>query len=287
MICTNAAITRFMGGILVGAICFFQLSAQPLLYSLQAQLAVTTSVLTAEAHPFSVAANPAAAAGLRKRSWAFGGEQRFLAPGWITSTAAIVFPVARGSWGFLVAHEGLPAMADQLLLVTHAKSVSNQASLGLSLGVNRKKTDSQAPILAPVASAGIMFSVSEELHSGFSYTRTVWQRNSTAAASDLSMLRCMLGYRPTEKFVLMAAVSKESGRAAIASAALCYRPTRKAGFRVGFSGSPSLYWFGLMLGIGKKVAVEVYSGMYSLVGVSNGMNVSGVPTEKRAASANH
>jgi len=279
---SNVVMARFIGIVLMGPTCFFRTSAQPLLHSVQAHHAVASSLGTIDKHPFSVAVNPAAIARFRNTAWAFGGEQRFLAPGWSTWAAGGILPVASGSWSFLVAQEGLPALTDQLLMVTHAKRVSGQASVGLSLGVNRKKAGANASILVPMAAAGISFSVSEQLYTGFSYTRLMWQGADRYRPGDLSVLRCMLGYQPTDKFVWVFGVTKESGRGAMGSSAICYQPSRKAKFWIGYLGSPALCWFGLMLGIGKNVGVQVHSGIYSLIGVSNGMSVYSIPVEKIA-----
>jgi hypothetical protein len=273
----NAILSLFIGVELLGVSCFFQVHAQPLLYSVQAHHAMAASIGKSDRHPFSVVVNPASVADFRKIAWAFGGEQRFLAPGWTSWAAAAILPVVRGSWSFVVAEEGLPILVDQLVMFTHARAVSNQALFGVSLGFNRRKAGSFTAVVAPAIAAGFTFSLSSEWQTGFSYARFVRQRATSASSGDLSVLRYTLGYQTSEKFLIGAGVTKESGRAAVGSVSLCYRPSLKAGFRVGFSSSPSLCWFGLLLGIGKKVVVQVHSGFYSLVGVSNGLSVFSDP----------
>lgn len=276
-LCRNAIVSLFIGGALLGVTCFFQVTAQPLLYSMQAHHALAASIGKSDRHPFSVAVNPASVAGFRKMAWAFGGEQRFLAPGWTSWAATAILPVVRGSWSLVVAQEGLSVAVDQLMMITHARALSDQTLVGVSLGINRKKAGFFTTVLVPAITAGFSFSLSSEWQTGFSYARFMRQRATSASYGDLSVLRYTLGYQPSEKFLIGAGVTKESGKAAVGSVSLCYRPSLKAGFRVGFSGSPSLCWFGLLLGIGKKVVVQVYSGFYSLVGVSNGLSIYSDP----------
>ncbi len=282
---SNAVLLFFIGGGWPVTTCFFPLHAQPMLYSVQAHHALAASIGDNHRHPFSVVVNPASLAGYKKVAWAFGGEQRFLAPGWTSLAAAGVLPAARGSWGFLMAQEGLPAVFDQLMMITHARVVFKQALVGVSLGVNRKRAVSLTSIVAPVAAAGCTFSLSSELQTSLSFTLYTGQRVMYSSSADLTIFRYILGYQPSEKFAMVSGITKETGRAAVGSISVCYRPSYKAGFRIGFSGSPSLCWFGLLLGIGKKVMVQVYSGFYSLVGVSNGMSVFCDPAAAQAEQA--
>lgn len=257
-----------------------------MLYSLQAHLAQGAGLGENHRHPFSVMINPASIAGFRKVAWAFGGEQRFLAPGWTSLTMAGIMPVTRGAWSLLVAQEGLPRSVDQLSMVSHARVVSKQALIGVSLGVNRKKAGAFTAVLAPAMAAGFTFSLSSEWEAGLSFIQFMGQGATQVLPGHLSVLRYTLGYHPSEKFSLVLGVVKEARQAAIGSAAICYRPTSKAAFRIGFSEAPSLCWFGLVLGIGKNVAIQVYSGFYSLVGVSNGMSVFSDPTVTKAELPN-
>jgi hypothetical protein len=238
-----------------------------------------------EHHPFSTMVNPSFVAGAKSVGWAFGGEQRFLAPGWTELAGAITIPVHRSVWGFFAGQEGLPLASDQLLLVTHARTLSKQAAAGVSLGVNRKKAAALAAVFSPVAAAGLSLFLSNELHTGVAYYHVASSSSTHVAAYDHSVLHCTLSYLPTEKFALTSAVTKERGQATTSAISVNYWPSSKAAFRVGFSGTPSLCWVGLMLGIGKHVALQVYSGFYSLVGISNGMSVySGSPNKEAAKS---
>jgi hypothetical protein len=279
---TNALRSLFIGGGIPAVTFFSPLRAQPVLYSLQAHLAQAASLGENHRNPFSVMINPASIASFRKVTWAFGGEQRFLAPGWTSLTVAGIMPVTRGSWSLLVAQEGLPMSVDQLGMITHARVVSRQALVGVSLGINRRKAGAFTAVLAPAMAAGFTYALSSEWEAGFSFTQFMGQGVTHVLPGHLSFLRYMLGYHPSEKFLLALGVVKESSRAAMGSAAICYRPTSKAAFRIGFSGAPSLCWFGLVLGIGKKVSIQVYTGFYSLVGVSNGVSVFSDPTVAKA-----
>lgn len=273
-----------IGWVVVGLYCSC-LRAQPLRYSLQGKIAMTSYFIAGDHHPFSTMVNPSFMAGAKSVGWAFGGEQRFLAPGWTELAGAITIPVQRSVWGFFAGQEGLPVASDQLLLVTHARTLSKQASAGVSLGVNRKKAAALASVFSPAAAAGLSLFLSNELHTGVAYYHVANSSSTHVAADDHSVLHCTLSYLPTEKFAMTAAVTKERGQATTSAVSVYYRPSSRAGFRVGFSGKPSMCWAGLMVGIGKRVALQVYSGFYSLVGVSNGMSVySGSPYKETAKS---
>ena len=259
-------------GFVIG-LCYSQLSAQPMFYSLQAKLARAACGNGGDRHPFSMLSNPSFLEGSGSVSWAFGGEQRFLAPGWNELAAALILPARKGTWGFFAGYEGLVVSGDQLLSITHARALSTQTRAGVSIGINKKKAAFGPVVVSPVAAAGLSFLLSNEWRAGVSYSRFAQKVSPYPEAEALSLLHLTLSYNPGKKLTLVATVIKQSGQATESSIALCYRPSPKAGLRIGFSGSPSLCWFGLQLGIGKKVSVQVYSGLYSLVGVSNGLSI--------------
>ncbi|MFM8711631.1 MAG: hypothetical protein ACKOC7_10175, partial [Sphingomonadales bacterium] len=156
-----------------------------------------------------------------------------------------------------------------------------QALIGISLGINRKKVGSFNTVITPAIAAGFTFSLSSEWQTDVSYSQFMGQRASYRLPGNLFLLRYRLSYHPSDKVALVSGVTKETGRIAAGSAAICYRPTPKAAFRIGCAGAPTLYWFGCLLGIGKKVVVQVHSGFYPLVGVSNGMSIYSDPTINR------
>ncbi|MFM7646344.1 MAG: hypothetical protein ACKO41_06485 [Sphingomonadales bacterium] len=276
----STTILYFLLAGVIQATCFKHLNAQPLLYSVLAQQTTALSYGGDSGHPFSVAINPASVARIRAPRWAFGGEQRFLAPGWTEMAAALLLPSNHGAWGIFWGQEGLPLAVEQALKVTYAKAVSVNGSVGVTIGINRKKFGSFLAKTYPSAAAGFSCMVSHELQAAISFDHFSRRLTKYPAEKDLSVLRCLLAYTPTQKIALVSVICKQRGHAATRSFSLCYTPGSKTGIRVGFSGSPSLCWLGFMLGIGKKVVVQLHSGFYSLTGVSNGMSVYQTSPEK-------
>lgn len=251
----------------------YQLMAQPLLYSVLGHQTIADASGSDGAHPFSVSINPASIALRRELGWAFGGEQRFLAPGWTEVAAALILPATGGAWGLFLGQEGLPNAVDQVLKVTHARIFSTQGCVGASVGIARKKVGPFTSVISPAVAVGLSFSLSSELYAGISFDHLSRRKLENLAANDLSVLRLMLAYRPTKKIAIVSGVSKENGHASNRSISFYYAPQGKAAFRVGYAAAPTLWWVGMLVGVGSKVAVQLHTGVYSLSGVSNGMSI--------------
>ncbi|NDF98489.1 MAG: hypothetical protein EB101_06125 [Chitinophagia bacterium] len=269
----NGSLRQFIGAVMIFFGCIGDAFAQPLFYSAQQRLAMASGLRSASVHPFSAAVNPAAIASSTAVSWAVGGEQRFLAPGWMELAAAVVLPGREDAWGVFFGQEGLPFSFDQLLMVTYARTILEQVSVGASIGVNRKKVTSATAHIMPAAAVGVILPISAVLKTGISYTRFSTRTSKVEENSGLSFLRCLLAYEPTEKINLVAALSKESNWPAAGFFSVQYRPLQRIGFSAGFSGFPSLCWIGFQLGIGATVSLQLHSGFYQLTGLSNGMSL--------------
>ncbi len=255
-------------------------NTQPLFHSLQHHQALSVVLSTDAPHPFSVAVSPAAMANERSVRWALGGEQRFLAPGWMELSAALTVPVPGGSWSLLAAQEGLSFSVDQMTLVTHARKITQGMLLGVSVGVNRKKASRQSADIYPITALGITIPLGDALKAAVAVTRFFNSEAKARIGTGQTFFRCMLGYEPTEKLMLVSAVGKESHWPASGTFCVQYRPDRNFGLSAGFSGYPAVYWFGLTLGIGSRTALQLYTGVYPLVGVSNGMSFFNAPAKK-------
>jgi len=273
MLCFNAGLRQFIGAVVLFFCCIDPSFGQPLLYSVQQRLAMASSLRSEGVHPFSMAINPADLASCNSIGWGLGGEQRFLVPGWMEVAAAGVLPIREGVWGICVGQEGLPFSFDQLLMVTHAKKILEHVALGATIGVNRKKAAGRSASWIPVAALGVSVPLSTELKVAISYMRFSSSAFKAQGSGAPSFLRCLLGYEPTEKVNLVAAISKESSWPAAGFFSVQYRPDKKIGFSAGYSGFPTMCWIGFRLGVGASAVVQLYSGFYPLTGLSNGMSL--------------
>jgi len=254
--------------------------AQPLLHSLQLHRAMGAVVASSPVQSYSAAVNPAFIASASTLQCALGGEQRFLAPGWIEFSSSLVVPVSSGAWAIMIGQEGLPFSYEQQAVITHGRKIGNDLSVGASLGVRRIKANQFAAVLSTVGAVGLVIPVSSSVKTSLSLTYLPSVSSVGFSKKDYSVFRFSLGYTVSEKIQLMAAVTKQALWPSAGCIAMQYQPQQKMGFSAGFAGSPSMVWFGLQLGLGTGWILQLHSGYYPLTGVSNGMNLSYVKQEK-------
>lgn len=254
---------------------------QPLLYSVQFYRAMGSVLASPAIHPYATAVNPALIASASSLQWAVGGEQRFLAPSWMEFSSSLVAPVQQGAWAIMIGQEGLPFSYEQQFIVTHGRKIGHDLSFGASLGIRRTKASHFPAILSPAGAAGLVFPISESVSTSFSFHYFPMGSSTGNSQQDFSVFRCLLAYSVSEKMQLVASVSKQRAWPAAGTFSIQYQPHRQLGFTAGFSGSPSLFWFGLQLALGSHWRLQLHSGYYPLVGVSNGMNLLYMKKEKQ------
>jgi hypothetical protein len=254
---------------------------QPLLYSVQFYRAMGSVVASPEIHPYATAVNPAFIASASSLQCAIGGEQRFLAPGWMEFSSTLVVPVQHGALAIMVGQEGLPFSYEQQVVLTHGRKMGQDFSFGASLGIRRTKASHFPATLFPTGAAGLVFQISESVSTSLSFHYFPMGSSTGYSQKDFSVFRCLLAYSASEKIQLVASVSKQKAWPAAGTFSIQYQPHRQLGFTAGFSGSPSLFWFGLQLALDSHWRLQLHSGYYPLVGVSNGMNLSYMNKEKQ------
>jgi hypothetical protein len=174
----------------------------------------------------------------------------------------------------MIAQEGLPFSYEQQAVVTHGRKTGNDLSVGASLGLRRIKANKFAAVLSPVAAAGLLIPVSSSVKTSLSLTYLPSVSSVGFSKKGYAVFRSLLWYTVSEKMQLLAALTKQDSGPPAGCIALQYQPQQKMAFSAGFTGSPSMVWFGLQLGLGAGWILQLHSGYYPLTGVSNGMNLS-------------
>ena len=222
--------------------------------------------------PFSFMTNPALLAFQKGWHWGLGAEKRISMPGWVSMLSVISIENRYGKWGLGVAQEGIAGFSKQQGALTHARELSDEISMGVTLGFLRNKAAGYAASIDPIASVGMVLDLTKSLQLGL----TVSNDYSVVSTHSLTGLKLGAGFcfRPSSLVNIRLQCLKESGYKAGLLVACSYRPSSIVKISMGVLLEPQWGWMAMDFSL-RTFSIRLQAAWNPLMGMNSGLLLYG------------
>lgn len=215
----------------------------------------------------SLITNPAGISRLERLTLIGGAERPFLLPELQSISLALAVPLKAGSFGLTLQRKGFSLFSRQQIGLAYAREISPEITIGIRLWLRRTVIRDYGNHHAPGADLGFQVKILKELALGGRLATPAGLLPS-AQKTQSPLLAIGLGYRPSEKVLIILETEKELDTPARIVAALEFQPAPETSLRVGVNTSPASYTFGAGVKMGKHLTFDVGAGYHPILGFS-------------------
>lgn len=252
------------------------LFSQEFLSPLHLQTVLISPQFQQRLSPFSVVINPSSLAFYQQSSWGIAAEKRFSLPGWIQGNGVGILSTRAGNWAISGETSGLEGSKRQQLCISHARTLSKEVAVGVTMGVRAYKATGYKILLQPIASLGTFLGLSEELGLGFSASAAfpIGEKNTPYGLLKPQLL-IHLQYTPSSKICFSIWSFKKNDFPIDVGATISYWFHEKLAFLMGVSLDRHYSWVAVSLKR-KRVVMNLQLGWHPMLGFGNNFSLYGI-----------
>jgi len=204
--------------------CFYTYTAfsqhlpDPLLSALSGAGAYSTN----HKDVYGVLVNPAAVAQTKNLSIGISTERRFALEGLQQSGGLIQFPCFRGGLGLQLDYAGSALMNELSLGLAYGKSLGSYLDVGIRMRYYTLNVPGYLRSSLIWAEAGFLFRLTDQVITGFSFSRSTRSRISPDEPDMTQVFRLGLGYQPSSSILLTTDWVKQTDRSLLGTCILLY-----------------------------------------------------------------
>ncbi|MFN9710827.1 MAG: hypothetical protein ACK55K_05400 [Bacteroidota bacterium] len=200
---------------------------------------------------FGMLLNPASVANSATFSTGIYGERKYLLEGLQQFCGLLQFPLLKSGLGFQLDYVGSALMNETALGMVYGKMLGDRLSMGLRFQYYQLQVPGYVRAPALWAGAGLLFQLTPQLQTGFSFTRSAKPQLHSSEPPLTQVYRFGMGYEPSQRVCISTDWIKETNKDLMGTISLRY--AFEEGFRLRLAwqtttqqpvAGAGLYWKG-------------------------------------------
>ena len=200
---------------------------------------------------FGALVNPANVAHAASLSAGIYGERRYMLEGLQQFCGLVRFPLVKSGLGLQLDYAGSALMNETALGIAYGKKLGEQLSVGIRFQYYQLQVPGYVRAPALWAGAGLLFQLTPQLQTGFSFTRSAKPQLHSSEPPLTQVYRFGMGYEPSQRVCISTDWIKETNKNLMGVIALRY--AFEEGFRLRLAwqtttqqpvAGAGLYWKG-------------------------------------------
>jgi hypothetical protein len=232
------------------------------------------------ADAFSFIANQACLARIQNITAGVYAERRFLLNELNHFTTVAVVPSRSGNFGLKTGYAGFTEYNETQIGIAYGRNLGSKLDIGVQFNYNGIRISNYGTASAISTEAGVVFHLSEKLHTGFHVSNPVGGKFGKDQNEKLASVYALgIGFEASKKFFISTAIEKEENQAVNVNAGFQYKLIKQLLVRAGISSATSSVWGGVGLSF-NSFRIDVTTGYHPQLGITPGVLLLFNPVQK-------